>query len=135
MDAYGDPDKALQIKLLFDFILGRCRLVTIVDAAALTPIWWKPLAISAIPRFADSTRTSPEVREGPILLAKGCFASFCARPIALAFLPVDHPLLGCWNSKLSKASPTSDYEHSMLAVRCRGERSTYHYRSRRPLLQ
>jgi hypothetical protein len=26
--------------------------------------------MSAIPRFADSTRTSPEVREGPILLKK-----------------------------------------------------------------
>jgi hypothetical protein len=25
----------------------------------------RPLAMSAIPRFADSTRTSPEVREGP----------------------------------------------------------------------
>jgi hypothetical protein len=26
----------------------------------------RPLAMSAIPRFTDSTRTSPEVREGPI---------------------------------------------------------------------
>jgi hypothetical protein len=45
--------------------LGKARSTRQLGRVLINRFGRRPLAMSAIPRFADSTRTSPEVREGP----------------------------------------------------------------------